>query len=88
MAITVTTSPAAYNGSKNAILWQVTSDRDNAVALTSVALSDYSGTVAGTVLATKATHGLLTGDIVRVSDTSMDGDYASTNSFRFAASWR
>lgn len=91
MAITVTTSPAAYNGSKNAILWQVTSDRDNAVALTSVALSDYSGTVAGTVLATKATHGLLTGDIVRVSDTSMDGDYAITkvdaNTFYFTATY-
>ena len=91
MAITVTTSPAAYNGSKNAILWQVTSDRDNAVALTSVALSDYSGTVAGTVLATKATHGLLTGDIVRVSDTSMDGDYAITkvdaNTFYFSATY-
>ena len=41
--------------------------------------ADYSGTVAGTVLVTSASHGLLSGDLVVITGTTnYDGEYSVT----------
>jgi hypothetical protein len=55
-----------------------TSDVDvDSTAIT--AFTDYSGTVAGTVLVTSTAHGLLTGDMTCITGTtSYDGDYSIT----------
>lgn len=91
MAVTIATAPDTYNGSGMPLQFVVTSDRDDGITLTGVSLSDYSGTVAGTVLATKATHGMYTGDIVEVTGTSMNGTYEITkvdaNTFYFTCTY-
>lgn len=91
MAITITAAPSITVGTRMPVIFSVTSDRDNAVSQTSVSFSDYSGTVAGTVKGTKTAHGLLTGDIVQVTLTSMNGTYAITkidaNNFYFTCTY-
>lgn len=57
--------------------WDISDvDVDN-TAIT--AFADYSGTVSGTTLVTSASHGLLTGDLVNITDTtSYDDTYTIT----------
>lgn len=58
------------------------------------AFADYSGTVAGTIKATDATHGLVTGDVITIT-TLTGSDYAGTytvtridaDTFYFTATW-
>ena len=59
---------------------------------TITAFADYSGTVAGTVLCTAATHGFTTDDIVTISGTtSYNGTFKVTkvnaNTFYFTDTW-
>lgn len=78
MAITLVTTPDTYSFAGNAMVYTATSNRDNAVS-TTVTLADYSGTVAGTVKGTTpSAHGLVSGDIVQITNTSMNGTYAVT----------
>ena len=56
------------------------------------AFADYGGTVAGTVLATDNTHGLATGDIITLTDTTnYNGIFTVTvvdgNTFYFTDTW-
>jgi hypothetical protein len=67
-----------------------TYDAGNTAGIT--AYADYSGTVAGTVLATSATHGLTTGDYITIrGTTNYNGLFQITkvddNSFYFTATW-
>jgi hypothetical protein len=67
-----------------------TYDAGNTGAIT--AFADYSGTVAGTVLATCATHGLTTGDYITIrGTTSYNGLFQITkvddNTFYFTDTW-
>ena len=58
--------------------WRINSVDVDSTSITAVA--DYSSTVSGTVLVTAAAHGLLTGDLVNISDTdAYDGDFVITN---------
>jgi len=54
--------------------------------------ADYSGTVTGTVLVTAASHGLITGDLVEIDDTTnYDEEYQITrvddDTFYITATW-
>lgn len=56
------------------------------------AFADYSGTVAGTVLVTAASHNLVTGDLAEIDDTpNYDEEYQITrvddNTFYITATW-
>jgi len=91
MALTLATTPDAFSGTGMPMLYSVTSDRDGALS-TTVTLADYSGTVAGTVKGTTpGVHGLLTGDIVQITNTSMNGVYSvtkiDTDEFYFTATY-
>ena len=65
---------AAWDASAN-----VTSVADGTITGVIASISDYSGTVAGTVLVTDVAHGLSTGHIVIISGTTTyDGTYTVT----------
>ncbi len=72
--------------------WRISSVDVDSSAIT--AFADYSGTVTGTVLATSATHDLITGDFASISGGSVgsyDGNHTTTrvdaNSFYFTATF-
>lgn len=89
MAITIAASPDTYSGAGMPIIFDVTSDRDTAGA-TTVILSNVGGGLVQCV--TPSAHGYYAGDIITISNTTMDGTYSittiqSTTTFRITTTY-